>query len=373
MVRSDRQVMQLSEHCEHVYVDLRRGEAPDPRSIVSDWDHREVTEDHIEIQKLRERDYEQQTELHEEMTSASNAYDRLSGQIGDVMQELREGKKLDVDALKEGVDEMIQSIVRNPDAFACLTELRKKDVYTYRHSLGASIWAATFGRHLGLPKDSIRNLALGGLLLDVGKAKLPLDLLNKAGRLNEQELDAVRSHVEHSVNVVSATGGIPDVTREMVATHHERFDGGGYPRGLKGKDIPLFGRIAGIVDTYDALTSPRIYAQCHSPHSAINVLYEWRDAEFQTELVEQFIQAIGIYPTGTLVELSTDEVGVVISLNGARRLRPKIMVILDENKTPYDSFREIDLLEEERAGNQLTIRRGLAPGAFGIDTENLFI
>ncbi len=372
-VSGSEEIAKLNRLCRYVHVDLRLGEAPDPRLIISESDANDENPKVREIRDLHEFDYPQQTTLRSELEHATPAYEALNERVGQVMRDLREGKDLDFEALREGIDAMIDSVIRNPDAFACLIELKRKDIYAYRHSLGASVWAATFGRHLGMPRANIDILAQGGLVLDVGKARLPLDLLNKTGRLSDEEMAVMRSHVEHSVEILKATAGVPEPVIEMVATHHERYDGRGYPNGYQAGQIPMFGRIAGIVDTYDALTSPRVYAKPMSPHGAVNVLYEWRDMDFQKELVEQFIQAVGIYPTGTLVELSTGEVAVIISLNGMRRLHPRLMIILDPDKKPYPEFREIDLRDGIGSDDPITIRRGLPPGAYGVDPEDMFL
>ncbi|MEM9533206.1 MAG: HD domain-containing phosphohydrolase, partial [Pseudomonadota bacterium] len=250
-----------------------------------------------------------------------------------------------------------------------------RDRYTYQRALSTSVWSATFGRHLGLDRVGIRQLALGGLLLDVGKTRLPPALLENPNRLSSHEIAQLKQHVELGLEIIDERADVPNEVRNMVHSHHERYNGEGYPQGLQGAQIPLFGRLAGVVDTYDRLTTPRPYTECRSPHDAINMLYDCRDVEFQGELVEQFIQAVGIFPTGTLVELSTGEVGVIISLNGARRLRPRIMLILDKDKRPYRRFTELDLMEQEQDsdGNLLNVKKGLAPGAYGIDPDNLFL
>lgn len=371
LVESEEQIVELAALCQTVHVDLGMGEAPDPRLIL----HESAVESAAsrEITELRDATYEEQSEFVEEFDAAIPICEKLSVRVGDVMRDLREGKDLDFESLKEGVNAMIDSVMRNPDAFAFLIELRKKDIYAYRHSLATSVWAATFGRHLGLPRPKIEILAQGGLLLDVGKSRLPLSLLNKAGRLDENEMDLMRTHVQLGLDILKTDRKVPAEVVSMVATHHERYDGRGYPKGLKELEIPLYGRIAGIVDTYDALTSPRVYAKPMSPHGAVNVLYEWRDMDFQKELVEQFIQTVGIYPTGTLVELSTGEIGVVISLNGARRLLPRVMILLDARKQPYPEFRELDLRHQADDDEAITIRRGLPPGTHGIDPEDMFL
>jgi HD-GYP domain-containing protein (c-di-GMP phosphodiesterase class II) len=169
--------------------------------------------------------------------------------------------------------------------------------------------------------------------------------------------------------------GITKEVIHMVYCHHERHDGSGYPRGLLGDDIPPYGKIASIVDVYDAIISKRPYAEPLTPHEATSKLYEWRGHAFQSELVEQFIQSIGIFPTGTLVELTTGQVGAVIAQNKIRRLRPRIMLVLDENKVFYGSFPIIDLVSEiqDKDGNPLEILRGLETNAYGINPDDLYL
>ncbi len=158
----------------------------------------------------------------------------------------------------------------------------------------------------------------------------------------------------------------------MVATHHERADGSGYPQGLANDEITLYGRIAGIVDSYDAMTNkcPYLQGEPMTPHAAINELYELRDKKYQSELIEQFIQAVGLYPTGSLVELSTGEVAAVVAINGLRRLRPSIILLLDKNKKPLPEFVSMDL---SRTNKDISVSRVLTSGAYGIVMSELFL
>lgn len=367
-------VDEVARYSRYVYIDPRRGSAPDPDYIIPDGAGRDKPLKEA-LPSMGSVTYENVTSLTQEMREARQAQDRLQSATQEVLADLEEGRDLDLEALRDGVKAMIDSIVRNPEALAWLSKIKVTDIYTYHHSLGASIWAATFARHLGLPRKEIELLALGGLLLDVGKIRLPKELLRAESRLSPDQVEAMKKHVDYSVEMLQKTPDIEPKVLSMVATHHERYDGSGYPQGLSGEEIPLFGRIAGIVDTYDAITSVRAYAKPMSPHGAVALLYDWRGVDFQAELVEQFIQAIGIYPTGTLVELSTGEVGVITSLNGIKRLRPRVMVLLDAGKKPLTDFREVDLMVETETedGKRLDIKRGLPPGSYGIDPEELFL
>jgi HD-GYP domain-containing protein (c-di-GMP phosphodiesterase class II) len=187
--------------------------------------------------------------------------------------------------------------------------------------------------------------------------------------LTEEEFAKVKEHVPLGLEAIKANGVMNQDVIDMVEFHHERHDGSGYPHGLKSDSIPVFARIAAIVDCYDAITSHRSYARAIPPSVAIKKLYEWKDIDFQAELVEEFIQAIGIYPAGTLVELSSGEVAVVAAEYRTRRLRPKVMVLLDADKKPLNDMRIIDLLsvKETEDGKPLEIVNSLEPDAYGID------
>lgn len=372
---SQEDVERVARFSQYVYIDVRRGQAPDPHFILHDKRVDAARPLKQALPTMGSVDYEDQSTLQMELVEAREATRELKNATTEIIRDLRDGKNLDLDRLKDSLALMIDSIVRNPEALAWLAKLKSKDTYTYHHSLGASIWAATFARHLGLPRHEIEQLALGGILLDIGKTRLPEELLEVTDRLTPDQMLQMQKHVDYSVELLESAGDVDPKVLGMVATHHERFDGGGYPQGLWGEEIPLYGRIASIVDTYDAVTSIRPYATAMSPHGAVGMLYEWRGIEFQPELVEQFIQAIGIYPTGTLVELTSGEVGVITSLSGSSRLRPRVMVILDPEKQPYSEFREVDLMEEKQtgAGKRLDIKRGLAPGAHGIDPKELYL
>jgi len=373
-ITSDEEIFRLLSCCSHVWVDVSAGRAPDLRYLA--LEEPEVVRrarDQEEILALRRVNWDIETDLDTELRLAQTAHTSLGACVEEVMDDLRLGLRLDLGKLKNGVDAMIDSILRNPAAFAWLKELKRRDNYSYQHAMGCGIWSASFGRHLGLERFEIRNLALGGVLCDIGMTRLPLEMLAKQGPLAADEAELVRLHVQHGLELVASNPDLPPGTAAIVATHHERHDGSGYPLGLKGNEIPIFGRIMGLVDSYDAMTCLRPYARGRSPHEAVAELYRQRGSLFQPELVEQFIQSCGIYPTGSLVELSSGQVGVVTEVHSLKRLRPRVMLLLDEKKAPLARFKEIDLGETEHGGEPLTVKCGLPLGAYGIDTSALFL
>lgn len=320
--------------------------------------------------------YQDSVSVADELVVARTLHTGVLQKLISVLDDIRRGATIRVPDLEIIVDGMVDSVLRNSTAMALLVRMQKTDEYTHAHSLSTAMWALVFGRHLGLDRDSLRALGLGGLLLDVGKTKLPAQLLKKRGPLTDVERMHVRNHVNLGLEIISHAEALDSRVAEMVATHHERFDGSGYPKGLTGSQIPVFGRIGGIVDSYAAMSSDRSYAKAMSSYDAMREFKALSDKSFQAELVEQFIQAIGIFPAGTLVELNTGEIAVVLKEHRASRLRPEVAIILDANKRPLDDFRVVDLDEEPDDASEtlnLWILRGVKPGEYDIKVDEYFL
>jgi HD-GYP domain-containing protein (c-di-GMP phosphodiesterase class II) len=371
-VTTQEEIEDLRKKFQYVYVDTLRYNPPDKARPAN----REAALDE-ELKKIcghpkRDNVYKDSTGVKEELVVAQEIHKQATETVVELLGHLQLGRALKLVVIHNVVIDLMESILRNPDAFAWLMHIKQKDAYTYTHSVDSCALAVMFGRHLGLPRDSLITLGTGALLFDVGKVKIPDDLLNKPGRLSPEEFNEMKRHVEIGVDIVSKIKGSSMDMIDMVGAHHERFDGSGYPAGKRGADIPLFGRIAGILDCYDAITSDRSYQQAISPHQALRVLYNARNTAFQEELVEQFIQCLGVYPTGSLVEMVSGEVGIIISQNRVRRLRPKIMLILDQNKVALKNFETIDL-DRAAAGNNLEIASVLPPGTHGINPKEYYL
>ncbi|PLW83786.1 diguanylate cyclase [Kineobactrum sediminis] len=359
----------LKEYCRFVFVDSQKSSREQRK--LRPRRPRVAKEALFPLRKLKS--YTDSSNWTEEFPRAEAAVKQLSSGVEEVFQDAASGAALDVVRVKRSVEPMIDSISRNPDACIWLARLKQQDKYTYQHSLGASIWAVALGRQLGLPRSDLRSLAIGGLLFDVGKLRVDPDLLNTERNLTPDEFREVRNHVVYGEEMIGETGLMNTDVIAMVTHHHERHNGSGYPRGLSGDAIPIFARIAAIVDCYDAITSHRSYARAISPSTAIKMLYDAKDVDFQAELVEEFIQAVGIYPAGTLIELSSGEIAVVVAEYRTRRLRPRVMVLLDANKEPVSNVRLVDLLDEteDATGKPLDIVQSLEPDAYGIDMTSI--
>jgi HD-GYP domain-containing protein (c-di-GMP phosphodiesterase class II) len=221
--------------------------------------------------------------------------------------------------------------------------------------------------------DLLEAVGLGALLLDVGKTKLPEELLNKTGELTIVERSHIQNHIKFGLDIIREADSVDQRVLDMVATHHERFDGSGYPRGWQGNQIPVFGRIGGIVDSYSAMTSKRPYAPAMSSFDTMREFTALADKHFQAEMVEQFIQAVGIFPAGTLVELNTGEVGVVLKEHQSTRLQPEIAVILDAEKKAIADFKTIDLRNKTGVSPTVWIERGINAGDYNLDPRKYFL
>jgi HD-GYP domain-containing protein (c-di-GMP phosphodiesterase class II) len=214
-----------------------------------------------------------------------------------------------------------------------------------------------------------------GLLQDVGMTAVPEEVVTKKGSLSKVEWMVCRSHITHSVAILRDTPGLPPELPALAALHHERYDGSGYDKGLKGDQIGLFGSIAGLADCFDAMIHARTYGEVFSPSNALNYLYNARNRLFDGPLVEQFVQCIGIFPVGALVELNSGEVGIVIAQNMVRRLLPRVMVVLDAKGNPLHPQMILDLAQEPKAspGVPYRIKRTLEQGSVNIDPSEFFL
>ncbi|MDH3219033.1 MAG: HD-GYP domain-containing protein [Gammaproteobacteria bacterium] len=373
-IKTQKDIDKLLQYVDYVYIDVEKSKevGHDKNSLNGNLSEAQKKQN---LTNVKPRQYKDDPDFKIEMKTAVASHAVLTDGVGEVMSDIANNQQLKMPLLRKVVTPMVESIIRNPDAFSWLSMLKTRDDYAYNHSVSSSIWAAAFGRNLGLPKKDLMALATGALLFDVGKIKLPEKLLQKPDRYNQTEFKLIKKHVAYSVEIVQSIEGIGENVIEMVATHHERHSGSGYPRGLKGDEIPIFGKIAGIVDCYDALISDRVYAAAISPHDAVRKLYDWSNIDFQRELVEQFIQVIGIYPVGTIVELSDGRVGAIVAHHRVWKLRPKILLILDKNKQPYPDFKIIDTYEVETGEDDepLNIIKSVEPGLYGIDPRQFYL
>ena len=370
-ILTDDDIALLAKYCRQVTIDVEKG-----RDLGRE-DERMGPRGPRQVFPARGPDYHDLVRVQEELPVARSAHTRAHALASRIAEDVRRGKRLSSAEVQDAVEPLVESLVRNGDALFWMLSLLKRDDYAYSHAVNCSALAASFGRHLALPRDVLSQLATGGFLLDVGKSTLPPGLIDGAGPLPADAMMQVRGHVQAGLRLVQEAGIHDPWAVDMVAHHHERHDGSGYPQGLSGSQIPLAGRLAAVVDSYDAISSHRPHRRAEPRHKALQHLYRASGTLYQAEVVEQFLQCLGVYPTGSVVELNTGEVAIVMAQNQARRLRPRVMIVLDPGKNPYPKFRELDLMiaaEGAPPGKAaVEIAASLDPGAYGIDPSDLFL
>lgn len=282
-------------------------------------------------------------EYAEEIKGAKKIRDEAMVLVTELMTSGRAGAAIPVDMVHETVGNMVESIFRNRDALTSLVRLKSHDGYTFTHSVNVCILSISVARHMGFDKQSIHDLGVGAVLHDVGKTRVPESILNKNGPLTDEEFREMKRHTVYGHETLVKTKGVGSESATVALEHHERYNGMGYPGRLRGKDIHVFARIAAVSDVYDAMTSERVYQKGMLQDEALQRIYTWRKAHFDSELVERFIKCVGIYPIGTLVEFNTGEMGVVRGQNPVDPLKPRVLVLFDSKRSPLFKPFEVDL------------------------------
>jgi len=366
-VREKAEIEELKQLCRFVYIMV-----PDEEIELSGGTPYRRTEA-VHSKLIGRKRYEITSTAKEELRAVRDSHEHMYKLVVEIENTLKEDKELDLSIINNSIEYMVDSIERNPDAYILLTRIKKYDSVVYKDALSASVWATTLGRELGLERDKLHALAMGTLFMDIGKTALPAKLLNKTDRLSDDEWAQMKSHVEHGVRILSENCDTPSDVLEIIRTHHERLDGSGYPAAMRGHEIPLLGQIAGIVDFYVSVTSPRPYAKAVPPSNATFMLYQQQGRYFSDLLVRSLIQSLSTYPTGSLIELTSGEVGVVVSQNPGLRLKPNVVLLLDPDKSPYGSYPIVNLADYSRGrvGEPVNIKKALADGEYGIRIEEL--
>ncbi len=378
-LRTWHEIKEVQRFCSYVYVDVEKGVAPNPVVEKKAAGARDRTSSIVTQADLRRftpnpsRYGEPNKAFSRELNEAAPLFSELAGVVEEVGFNLRVGKRIDIKKTKQAARVMVASVLRNPNALVWLSRLKSKGEYTYNHSLRSSVLSIVFGRYVGLDEKSLTELATGVLLADVGKARIKRSLLEKAEPLTVDEKLLLRNHVEQGVEILASLPETDHTTLVIVETHHERYDGSGYPYGLAGSEIPYFGQIAGLVDTFDAMISKRPYAKQRTPAQVMDWLYQQRGRLFDSELVDNFIQAVGLYPAGTVVELTDGSVGLVLSHNREKRLRPEILLLRDRSRKLLEKPKVVDLSRKPLFGKQERpmVGRALLPEEAGLDDNRV--
>ncbi|MFM9968979.1 MAG: HD-GYP domain-containing protein [Burkholderiales bacterium] len=364
VLKTEKQIDALKKLCKLVYVDPEKAERPDPTRVTAE-----------DIAKIRGSTvYRETASVEAELPRAHKTYSNTTVVVKELSRAVEIGNSIDSTRSREAATQITESVVRNPDAMALLTRLQEKSGAALSRAVEISVTMTIFARFLQLPQEQMEVLGMLGLLQDVGKLKLPADLAAR-GPLNAAEIKLYQTHVNHSVEILSSTPGVHPDLPGLASLHHERFDGSGYPRGLRGIAIALVGLIAGIIDAYDSLIAPRPFGENLPPSTALNIIYKGRGTLFHAALVEQFIQCVGIFPVGSVVELNSGEVAIVIAQNMVRRMKPRIMIVKDAKGFVVKPYRMLDLMKDPKVSPDevYKIQRTLESDTLQIDPREMFL
>jgi HD-GYP domain-containing protein (c-di-GMP phosphodiesterase class II) len=313
--------------------------------------------------------------VEQEMAVIYPTFEKSQLATKEIFEAIANKQNLDISTVSEVLDNMVDSISRTPDALMWLAKLKDTDNVAYGQALNVSINMMAFSSFLALPKLEIKEMGLAGLLQDVGKVKIPKRILHKNAKLTSTEYEIAKLHIEEGLRILSETDDIPGAVIDIIKQHHERFDGSGYPDGLNNEAIEIRAQIAGLIDTYCALTTDRSYAKSMHNLQALDEIHQMRDRAFSGNLVDQLIQFFGIYPVSSLVELNTGEVAVVIQQNQVRRLQPRVMVVLAPDKTRNEFPVTLDLLNSPTTpdGDVYKIIKAVSADSLGMKADDFYI
>lgn len=392
-ITSEKQIQKLKEYgIDHVYIDPAMGMI-DPGSSLDGEETADFSDGSIQGQpkdplvlsipesideKLfsptlpPRRPYQDPVSFPAEIEAARLVQKEAHSVIRQVMRDARMGRNVESAGVKRVVNRMIDSIFRNRDALLSLTRIRGYDEYTFVHSINVCILCLTLGRHIDFSRELLEHFGIGSLLHDVGKMRVSRQILNKPGKITDEERKEINKHPLFGLEILDASRDIPDNSKQVVLQHHERSSGQGYPHGLREAEIHVLSQIAAIIDVYDAMTTDRVYKKASPPHVALKEIYRSIRSDFNQGLVERFIQCVGIYPVGSLVLLDTKEIGIVTNLNPERLLRPNVLILFRTPQVRYPKPVLADLMEisPETGGFRRTIETALDPGQYGIQVED---
>lgn len=360
-LKNQADIDEVQRQCEYVYIDVNKQTAV-PKYVARSTPY---SKDYLEHVKPPEK----RSSFTQEIKKAEFIYRKTSSLVKSFMEEVRLGRPINVLAAKQAVSHCVDSILNAPDALMLMTQLKKRDEYTAQHSMNVCVFSIALGRQINLTVAELNDLGLCGMMHDMGKMRVPLEVLNKAGRLSPEELKVMQSHTTLGWQILLSTSGMYAGAVDVAYTHHERLDGNGYPRGLQAEQISPYARIVAIADAYDAISSDRIYQKGRSHLDAIKVLSECAaGGHLDSALTMKFIECLGIYPAGSLVELNSGEVALVVEVNPKFKLKPKIMMLQDVNKKPCDPFLvDLAMVGQNVNREPYSVKKVLRPDECDID------
>ena len=366
-IKTKAEIQAIKHVCEHVYIDLTKKKKGAPITLQN---KQPSIHDYLDYgpppQKL--------SIFEKEIARAAEIYETTEVVVSDFMEKIAKGGGVDSKLARQAVAECVNSVLHSPDAMLWMTQLKNKDKYTAQHSLNVCVLSIVLGRHLNLSEMALNNLGLCGMMHDMGKMLVPLDILNKPGKLELEEMEIMQSHTTLGYELLKSSQDMYPGAVDVAWTHHERLDGKGYPRQILHGGISHFARIVTTVDMYDAITSDRVYQKGRTHLEATNILTTMSGSHLDPLLVIKFIESLGVYPPGCVVEMTNGSIAIVVEVNEKIKLRPKIIILLDEDKNQVAEEVVLDLSKmiTDRAGEFYTIRGIVKPEDWNIDSSKYY-
>jgi putative nucleotidyltransferase with HDIG domain len=363
-IKTEEQLKKLkSSGIKTVYIDTTKGvdivELPNKKEIAKLFQ----SEYDAIIEKMPE--VKKHVSMKEELRRAKEIENEASEIVRQIDKKIRSGKQFEVKKVDKIIEKMVESISRNRDALMTLMSIREMDEFTFMHSVRVSVLVMAFCKYQEMDPEKIKLYGLGALLHDIGKLRIPIEILNKPGKLTNKEYKLMKTHPQLGEKILSNIEGIDQSIIDVVYEHHERFDGQGYPNHLQGNQISEAAQFVSIASVYDALISENAYSEAIAPTAALRAIYEMQDKAFSAELVQLFIKAMGIFPIGSLVRLYNDLLAVVVESRIKSPLQPKVRIIYDIRKNLNLAPRDVDLSRNVDASFQ--IRHSETPDKWNIN------
>ena len=361
---TDKHISLVQESCDHVYIDTTR--------IID----KEVK--FLQEEKRKDIVYpappKKTSTFCDEIAQADKIFSKTSHLIQGFLKNIKVNQRLDIEEAKKAVDQVVHSVIKTPDALMWLTQLKNKDEYTSQHSMNVCVLSVALGRHIGLSEKELKELGLCGMLHDMGKMLIPNKILNKPGKLEGKEIKIMKYHTVLGLKILKKSKGrVPLSVINVAYSHHERVDGKGYPQGVGQDKLTRATRIVAITDMYDALTSDRVYSKGCSHLEAIDIMTKMSGKHLDYALVLKFIECLSVYPPGSIVELTNDEIAIVVDVNQDEKLRPKIILLLGADKQPKkEKLIDLSNRDEDIGGEIYTIKRTVRAVDFGIDIMKFY-
>ncbi len=360
-LKTEEDIQAVRDNCDYVYIDSTKR-----KKVIIPDDEQGQTNIHsvfghgLPPAKL--------SIFEKEISKTEKVYENSRVLVANFMEKIAGGGGIDSKLAKEAVAECVNSVLHSPDAMLWITQLKNKDEYTAQHSMNVCVLSIVLGRQINLSEKNLNIVGLCGMMHDMGKILIPLEVLNKPGKLGLEEMEIMKTHTTLGCELLKSSDDMHPSAIQVAFNHHEQLDGKGYCRHIKQTGISHFARMVAIADMYDAMTSDRVYQKGRTHLEATNAMISLTGSHLDPTLVVKFIESIGVYPPGCLVELTNGAIAMVIEINEKTKLRPKIITLLDEEKNPIpEQVIDLSKLSRDKRGNVYTIKGIIKAEDYNID------